>query len=73
MNLWFTPDEVFGFAADVFEVQLQFQSVQGQVPQSDQFTHLVGERSESGVPAHVQRGQSLQQPDLRRDLNKHVP
>lgn len=62
------PDNVFGFASDQFEVQLESQAVQRQVPKSAQLAHLIGKGAQSSVAAHIQRSETLQQTDLRWDL-----
>lgn len=64
------PDDIFSLAADEFEVQLESKSVQRKVPQSAQFTHLVGEGAQVHVTTHIQRVQAFQQADLRWDLNR---
>ena len=49
-----SPDDVLGLVADVFEVQMEAQALQGEVPQTAQPAHLVREGAQAPVVAHVQ-------------------
>lgn len=62
------PDNVLRLAANQFEVQLETESVQRQVPQSAQLAHLIREGMQVSIPTHIQRVQSLQEANLGRDL-----
>lgn len=54
----------------MLEIQAEAQAIQWQVPQPAQLAHLVREGAQAAIAAQVERGQLLQQADLRRDLKQ---